>query len=46
MEILEKPKKEKFLLLRTENIGERMVSVSKTKKPTEYRGKNIRCLKN
>ena len=45
-ERLEKPKKEKLLLLIPENIGDRVLSVCKTKIPTEYREKGIRCLKN
>ena len=45
-ESLEKPKKEKLLLLIPENIGDRVLSVCKTKIPTEYREKGIRCFKN
>ena len=41
-ERLEKPKKEKLLLLIPENIGDRVLSVFKTKIPTEYREKGIR----
>ena len=43
---LEKPEKEKLLLLIPENIGDRVFKVCKTKIPTEYRGKCIRGLKN
>ena len=45
-EKLEKPKKEKLLLLIPEKIGDRALSVCKTKIPTEYREKGIRCFKN
>ena len=46
-ERLEKPKKEKFLLLLIlENIGDSVLSVCKTKILTEYREKGIRCFKN
>ena len=45
-ERLEKPKKKMFLLLIPENIGDRMLSMCKTKMPTEYREKDIRCFKN
>ena len=45
-ERLEKPKKEKLLLLIPENIGDRVLSVCKTKISTEYREKGIRCFKN
>ena len=45
-ENLEKPKKEKFLMVTPENIGDRVLSVCKTKIPTEYREKGIRCFKN
>ena len=45
-EKLEKPKKEKLLLLIPENRGDRVLSVCKTKIPTEYREKGIRCFKN
>ena len=46
-ERLEKPKKEKFLLLLIlENIGDRVLSVCKTKILTEYREKGIWCFKN
>ena len=38
---MEKPKKEKLLLLISENIGDVVLSVCKTKIPTEYREK--RC---
>ena len=43
---LEKQEKEKLLLLIPENIGDRVFNVCKTKIPTEYRGKCIRCFKN
>ena len=43
---LKKPKKEKLLLLIREDIGDRVLSVCKTKIPTEYREKGIRCFKN
>ena len=43
---LEKPEKEKLLLLIPDNIGDRVLNVCKTKIPTEYRGKCIRGLKN
>ena len=46
IERLEKPKKEKLLLLIPENPGNRVVSVCKTKIPTKYREKGIRCFKN
>ena len=45
-ERLEKPKKEKLLLLIPENIGDRVLSVCKTKISTEYREKGVRCSKN
>ena len=45
-EKLEKPKKEKLLLLIPENRGDRVLSVCKTKIPTEYREKGIRLLRN
>ena len=45
-ERLEKPKKEKLLLLIPENIDERVLSMYKTKILTEYREKGIRCFKN
>ena len=45
-EKLEKPKKEKLLFLILENIGDRVLSVCKTKIPTEYRKIGIRCFKN
>ena len=45
-EKLEKPKKEKLLFLIPENIGDRVLSVCKTKIPTEYREIGIRCFKN
>ena len=46
-ERLEKRKKEKFLLLLIlENIGDRVLSVCKTKTLTAYREKGIRCFKN
>ena len=45
-ERLEKPKKETPLLLIPENIGGRVLSVSKTQIPTEYREKGIRCFEN
>ena len=45
-ERLEKPKKKMLLLLIPENIGDRMLSMCKTKIPTEYREKDIRCFKN
>ena len=45
-EKFEKPKKEKLLLLIPENRGDRVLSVCKTKIPTEYREKGIRCFKN
>ena len=43
---VEKTEKEKLLLLIHENIGDRVLSVFKTKMPTEYREKGIRCFKN
>ena len=43
---MEKPKKEKLLLLIPENIGDRVLSVFKTKIPTEYREKGISSFKN
>ena len=43
-ERLENPKKEKLLLLIPEK--HRVLSVCKTKIPTEYREKGIRCFKN
>ena len=45
-ERLEKPKKKKLLLLMFENLGDRVLSVCKTKIPTEYREKGIKCFKN
>ena len=45
-ERLEKPKKEKSLLLIPENIGDRVLSVSKTQIPTGYREEGIRCFDN
>ena len=45
-EKLEKLKNKKLLLLTSENIGDRVLSVCKTKIPTEYREKGIRCFKN
>ena len=45
-EKLEKSKKEKLLFLILENIGDRVLSVCKTKIPTEYRKIGIRCFKN
>ena len=45
-EKLERPKKEKLLLLIPENIGDSVLSVCKTKITTEYREKGIRCFKN
>ena len=45
-EKLKKPKKEKLLFLIPENIGDRVLSVCKTKIPTEYREIGIRCFKN
>ena len=39
-------KKGKLLLLIPENIGDRVLSVCKTKISTEYREKGIRCFKN
>ena len=45
-EKLEKLKNEKLLLLTPENIGDRVLGVCKTKIPTEYREKDIRCFKN
>ena len=44
-ERLEKPNKEKLLLLIPENISDRVLSMCKTKIPTEYREKAIRCFK-
>ena len=41
-----KPKKEMLLLLIPENIGDRVLSKCKTKRPTEYREKGVRCFKN
>ena len=38
--------KKMLLLLMPENEGDRTFSVSKTKMPTEYRKKEIRCFKN
>ena len=43
---MEKPKKEKLLLLIPENTGDRVLSVFKTKMPTEYREKGISSFKN
>ena len=45
-EKLEKPKEEKLLLLIPENTGVRVLSVCKTKIPTEYRKADISCFKN
>ena len=45
-EKLERPKKEKLLLLIPENISDSVLSVCKTKITTEYREKGIRCFKN
>ena len=45
-EKLEKLKNKKLLLLTPENIGDRVLSVCKTKIPTEYREKDISCFKN
>ena len=45
-ERLQKPKKENLLLLIPGNIDDRVLSVYKTKIPTEYREKGIRCFKN
>ena len=42
---MENPKKEKSLLI-PENIGDRVLGICKTKVPTEYREKGIRCFKN
>ena len=39
---MEKPKKEKLLLLISENIGDVVLSVCKTKIPTEYREKRYK----
>ena len=44
--MLEKPKKKKLLLLMSENLGDRVLSVCKTKIPTKYRKKGIKCFKN
>ena len=41
-ERLEKAKEKKLLLLIPENIGDRNLSMCKTKIPTEYREKYIR----
>ena len=38
--------KKEMLLLIPENTGDRVFSVRKTKIPTEYREKDIRCFKN
>ena len=46
MERLENPKKGKLLLLIPENIGDRVLSVCKTKIPTEHREKDITCFNN
>ena len=43
---IENPKKENLLLLIPENIGDRVLSVFKTRIPTEYREKGISCFKN
>ena len=40
---MEKPKKEKLLLLIPEDKGDRKLSVQNYKIPTEYREKGIRC---
>ena len=45
-ERLEKPKKEKLFLLLPEHISGRVLSVCKTKIPTENREKGIKCFKN
>ena len=42
IERLEKPKKEKLLLLIPENPGNRVVSVCKSKIPTKYREKRYK----
>ena len=39
-------KKGKLLLLIPENIGDRVLSVCKTKIATEYRENGVRCFKN
>ena len=39
-------KKKRLLLLITENTSDRVFSVRKTKMPTKYREKDIRCFKN
>ena len=41
-----KAKKDMLLLLIPENTSDRVLSVHKTKIPTEYRKKDIRCFKN
>ena len=41
-----KQNKKRLLLLILENTGDRVFSASKTKMPTEYREKCIRCFKN
>ena len=41
-EKFKKPKQERLLLLIPESIGDRVLSVFKTKIPTEYREKGIR----
>ena len=46
MEKFEKPKKEKLLLLIPKDIGDRVLTLCKTKIPTEYREKGIKWLKN
>ena len=43
---LEKVKKEKMFLLTSEISANRALSVCKTKIPTEYTAKRIRCFKN
>ena len=43
---MEKLKKKKLLLLIPEKMGDRVLSTCKTKIPTEYREKGIRCFKN
>ena len=44
-ENLEKPTKEKLLFLIPENVGDRVLSVCKTKIPTESIEKGIMCFK-
>ena len=43
---IENPKKENLFLLIPENIGDRVLSVFKTRIPTEYREKGISGFKN